>query len=45
LSIDGNEQYNQNLTAKLSNMAQGLQDRLELEFKGQMIASKEELMF
>ena len=30
---------------KLENQAQSLQDRIELEFKGQMQASKEELLF
>lgn len=33
------------MAAKLANMAQNLQDKIELEFKGQMVASKEELMF
>lgn len=30
---------------KLANQAQVLQDKIELEFKGQMAASREEMMF
>ena len=44
LPID-NELNHHNVSVKLENQAQSLQDRIELEFKGQMQASKEELLF
>lgn len=34
-----------NISVKLENQANGLQDRIELEFKAQMDASREELLF
>ena len=43
--IDHAEYTHQNISVKLANLAQSLQDKIELEFKGQMVASKEELVY
>lgn len=44
MKIDYNE-ANQSISHNLSNMAKSLQDKIELEFKAQMSASRDELMF